>query len=453
MIEALLALNARVNAIVWGPPILVLIVGAGIIFTVVARFVQFSRLGQAFREVAGWRRVPGREGDLAPFKAMSVAMAGTVGVGNIAGVATAIALGGPGALFWMWLSGILGMATKMFEVILGIHYRTRDPQGNIIGGPMQYITRGLGPSWKWLAVLFCFFGAFSAFGIGNMVQANSVAAGLARFGVPLWVTGVALIVLVGMVTVGGIRRIAQVCAVIVPFMIILYLIGSFFIVVLRLGELPGALALVFRHAFTPIAPIGGFAGASVMAAMRYGIARGVFSNEAGLGSAPMAHATAQTDHPARQGLWGVVEVFIDTIVVCSATGLAIVLTGVWTGGATGAALTMEAFANIFGVLGGVIVVIAMVLTAYDTALAWCYYGETCVSYLGGPRARLPYRLLFLPFLLVGAMGRLPAVWDIADTLNGLMAIPNLIALLALLGIGVKLLREFQSGAAWQPLDD
>jgi AGCS family alanine or glycine:cation symporter len=453
MLEILLDFNARLNSLVWGPPMLALIVGAGIIFTVVARFVQFARLGQAFREVAGWRRAADGQGDIAPFKAMSVAMAGTVGVGNIAGVATAIALGGPGALFWMWVSGLLGMATKLFEVILGVHYRARDAEGQIIGGPMQYITRGLGPSWKWMAVVFCVFGAFSAFGIGNMVQANSVAAGLARYGVPLWVTGAVLIVLVGLVTIGGLRRIAQVASVIVPFMIALYMLGSLGILVTRLGQLPEALALIFRHAFTPAAPIGGFAGASVLMAMRYGIARGVFSNEAGLGSAPMAHAAAQTDHPARQGLWGIFEVFVDTIVICSATGLAIVLTGVWTGGATGAALTMEAFKSIFGGVGGVIVVIAMALTAYDTALAWCYYGETCVSYLGGPRARMPYRVLFLPFLLVGAMGRLPAIWDIADTLNGLMAIPNLIALLALIGVAVKLLRDFQRGAAWQPPAD
>jgi len=453
MIERLLDLNDRLNAIVWGPPMLVLIVGAGIVFTILTRAAQFARLRESFREVLGWRKKPDREGDITPFKAMSVAMAGTVGVGNIAGVATAIALGGPGALFWMWVSGFLGMATKMVEVMLGVHYRRREPGGVIVGGPMQYITRGMGPQWKWLAVLFCIFGAFSALGIGNMVQANSVAAGLATYGVPRWVTGVALVVLVGAVTVGGLKRIADVCAVIVPFMIALYMLGSLGILVTRFTALPEAFALIFKHAFTPAAGVGGFAGATVMMAMRRGIARGVFSNEAGLGSAPMAHATAQTDHPVRQGLWGIVEVFLDTIVVCTATGLAIMLTGVWTSGETGARLTMLAFENIFGKLGGVVVVVAMALTAYDTALAWCFYGETCTSFLAGPKLRVAYRYFFLPFLLIGALGALTAVWDIADTLNGLMAIPNLIAILALSGVVIKLLRDFAQGVPWQPPAD
>ena len=459
MPEWLMKLNSQVNGVVWGPPMLILLVGAGVFLTLRTRFVQFAKFGTMCRETLGkiFRRGPAGEGDVTPFQAMTVAMGGTVGVGNIAGVATAIAAGGPGAVFWMLVSGVVGMATKFAEVVLGVHYRAREADGPMVGGPMMYITRGLGRRWKPLAMAFCLFAALAAFGIGNMTQANAVATGLFAepFHIPKWVTGLGLLVAVGLVTLGGIKRIAKVAMFCVPFMCTLYMLGALAAIVIYFGKLPAVAALVFRHAFTPTAAVGGFAGAAVRQAIRFGIARGVFSNEAGLGSAPMAHATAMTDHPARQGLWGIFEVFFDTIVMCSATALVILLTGVWQSGAKGADLTMAAFAVPFGkTLGNPLVALCMALTAYDTILAWCFYGETCSSYLfgHGKIVRMVYRVAWLPFILLGALGRLEPIWDISDTLNGLMALPNLIALLALSGVVWRLSRGFFAGEAYQPPD-
>ncbi|MHC4917590.1 MAG: alanine/glycine:cation symporter family protein [Planctomycetota bacterium] len=434
---------------------LILLVGVGVYITVRTRFIQFSKFGLMCRETMGkiFRRGPGKEGDVTPFQAMTVAMGGTVGVGNIAGVATAIAVGGPGALFWMLVSGILGMATKFAEVVLGLHYRRREPGGPMVGGPMTYITRGMGPGWKWLAGVFCVFGALAAFGIGNMVQANAVAGGMEHFGVPRWVTGALLVVAVGLVTIGGIKRIANVAMVCVPFMCAIYILSALAVIFINVTGVPAAVVLVFKSAFTPTAATGGFIGAGVMLALRKGIARGVFSNEAGLGSAPMAHATATTDHPARQGLWGVFEVFFDTIVMCSLTGLVILLTGAWTSGKDGEALTMFAFSAAFGQkLGYGIVVLSMILTAYDTLLAWCFYGETCSAWLlgSGKVTRMVYRVIWLPLTVVGAMGALKVIWNVSDTLNGLMALPNLIALVVLGGVVVRLTRGFLAGEAYVP---
>jgi len=459
MIDWLLEVNTRVNDVVWGPPMLVLLVGVGVYITVRTRAVQFRKFGFMCRETMGKivHRGPRAEGDVTPFQALTVAMGGTVGVGNIAGVATAIALGGPGAVFWMLVSGLIGMGTKFAEVVLGMHFRRRVPGEPMMGGPMLYIERGLGRRWRWLAVLFAAFGALAAFGIGNMVQANAVAGGLEDFlHVPRWVTGVGLILAVGLVTLGGIRRIAQVAMVCVPFMCTLYLLGALVVVVLYVGRIPDVAVLVIERAFTPTAATGGFAGAAVLMTIRFGIARGVFSNEAGLGSAPMAHATACTDHPARQGLWGIFEVFVDTIVMCSLTALVILLTGVWDSGESGEMLTMTAFAQPFGRnLGFGLVVLCMVLTAYDTNLAWCFYGETCTAYLFGHGyvMRRAYRVLWLPFTLLGALGQLEAIWSVSDTLNGLMAVPNLIALLVLTGVVVRLTRGFLAGQPYRPPDD
>ena len=455
--QFLMELNSRINSLVWGPPMLVLIIGVGFYITVRTRWVQFAKFGLMARETMGkiFRRGPTAEGDVTPLQALTVAMGGTVGVGNIAGVATAIAMGGPGALFWMFLSGLVGMATKFAEVVLGVHYRVRRPGEPMMGGAMMYIERGLGARWKWLAMLFSLFGALAAFGIGNMVQANSVADGMKYFGVPPMVTGLFLVVAVGLVTLGGIKRIAQAAMVCVPLMCTLYMLGAFVIILVNAASLPSVVALVLHSAFTPTAAAGGFAGAAVLMAMRYGIARGVFSNEAGLGSAPMAHATAMTDHPARQGLWGIFEVFFDTIVMCTATALVILVTGVWSSGENGAKLTMSGFNAVFGnTLGSGLVVFCMVLTAYDTLLAWCFYGETCAAYLLGlgKTVRTAYRVVWLPFTLIGAMGSLKAVWDIADTLNGLMALPNLIAVVALMGVVVRLTRGFLAGEPYQPFE-
>jgi AGCS family alanine or glycine:cation symporter len=445
--EFLVELNASINSIVWGAPMIIAIIGVGIYVLIRTRFIQFAKFGLMCRETMGklFKKEKKAEGDVTPFKALSVAMGGTVGVGNIAGVATAIALGGPGAIFWMWISGLLGMGTKFAEVVLGVNYRKREKDGPMVGGPMVYIKDGMGKNWAFLAVIFALFGSLAAFGIGNMVQANSVADGLLSFGIPRVFTGLFLIIAVGLVTIGGIKRIANVAIVTVPFMTIIYILGALFIIVTQIGKIPEAFSLIFRHAFTPIAATGGFAGAAMRHAIRYGIARGIFSNEAGLGSAPMAHATAITDHPARQGLWGIFEVFVDTIIVCSATALAIIITGAWTSGKSGAPLTMHAFQLVFGTRAGFsLVVLSMVLTAYDTILAWCFYGETCVAYLFKRGARAVYRVIWLPFTMIGALGKLEAIWAISDTLNGLMAIPNLIAIVALGGIVAKRTKEFLS---------
>ncbi len=451
----------RLNGnVIWGTPMLILLVGVGVYVTIRTRLFQFAKFGLMCRETLGkiFRRGAKAEGDITPFQAMTVAMGGTVGVGNIAGVATAIAAGGPGAVFWMLVSGLVGMATKFAEVVLGLHYRQRKPGEPMIGGPMMYITRGLGRRWKPLAVLFCIFGALAGLGIGNMVQSNAVARGMEQaFGVERWLTGMILVLAVGAVTVGGIRWIAKVAMVFVPFMCGVYMLAALVIIAAHVPQIPGVVWLIIERAFTAQAAVGGAAGTTVMMAIRFGIARGVFSNEAGLGSAPMAHATAKTDHPARQGLWGIFEVFFDTIVMCSLTALAILLTGAAASGETGARLTMEAFGLFYGAqLGGWIVVFCMILTAYDTNLAWCFYGETCSSWLlgHGPVVRVSYRLLWLPFVFLGAMWKIDFVWAISDTLNGLMAVPNLIAIFALGGVVVKLSADFIAGRPYQaPLEE
>ena len=454
--EVLKHLLESINSVLWGPLLIVLLLAAGLFITARTRMVQFVRFPLAMRETFGkalQRRKPGAQGDVSPFQAMTVAMGGTVGVGNIAGVATAIALGGPGAIFWMWMSGLLGMATKFAEVVLGVHYRRRDPGQPMIGGAMRYIEGGMGRQWKWLAMLFALFGGLAAFGIGNMVQANAVAEGMAHFGVSPWVTGGILVVCVGVVTIGGLKRIAAVASVFVPFMVGLYILGGLTVIVLHISRLPEVLGMIFRQAFTPTAATGGFIGAGVLMTIRQGMSRGVFSNEAGLGSAPIAHATARTDHPARQGMWGILEVFLDTLVVCTITALVVLLSGVWSSGARGATLTMQGFATTFGVaIGFPLVVINMILTAYDTLLAWGFYGETCMAYLlgHGLLVRKIYRLVWLPCTLLGALGTLDVIWGIADILNGLMAFPNLIALFALSGVVVRLTQGFLAGQPYTP---
>ncbi|KPK97513.1 MAG: hypothetical protein AMJ95_08575 [Omnitrophica WOR_2 bacterium SM23_72] len=442
MVDLMVKFNSALNELLWGPVLILAILGIGIYLTVGTRFVQFFKLPFVFKE-ALVRKKRGLEGDITPFQALTVALGGTVGVGNIAGVATAIAMGGPGAIFWMWISGLLGMATKFGEVVLGIRFRMRQIRGPMIGGPMVYIRRGMGRKFRTLAGAFAILGALAAFGIGNMTQANSVAMGMAEFGVPRIATGMVLLLAVGLVTIGGLRRIAHVATFCVPFMCILYSLGALLIIIVNFAKLPQAIALIFQSAFNPVAATGGFMGVTVRQGIRWGIARGIFSNEAGLGSAPIAHATAKTDHPARQGMWGIFEVFIDTIIMCSLTALAIIITGVWSSGENGAVLTMSAFENVFGKnLGFSVVVFSMILTAYDTMLAWGFYGETCSAFLFGPRARDYYRILWLPPIIIGSLGKLEAVWAVADTLNGLMAIPNLIALGFLSPVVFKLTKEF-----------
>ena len=442
MTDLLASANAWLNGLVWGPPMLVLLVGTGVLLTIVTGAVQFRRLGTALGEVLGKLRRPGTgEGSVTPFQAVATALASTVGVGNIAGVATAIAVGGPGALFWLWISGIFGMATKFSEIVVALHYRERDSAGTMRGGAM-YTLRKLG--YPRIGATFALLTALAAFGIGNMVQANSVAQSLeSTFGASPPVVGFVLVLLAGAVILGGIRRIAAFAEVLVPFMALVYIGGGLVVLALHAGAIPAAIRLVFEGAFSGTAATGGFAGSTIMLAMRYGIARGLFSNEAGLGSAPLVHAAANTDHPVRQGLYGIFEVFVDTLLICTTTGLVILVTGAWEGGETGAALSGKAFeAGLPGVWGDTLVTTGLVLFAFSTLIGWSYYGETGIVYLLGSRAALPYRLAWLVFIYLGAVGSLQVVWSVADTLNGLMALPNLLSVLLSIPLLRRLQREF-----------
>ena len=369
-------------------------------------------------------------------------LAATVGTGNIAGVATAIFLGGPGALFWMWCTALVGMATKYCEVVLAVHYREKDERGEHVGGPMYAIKNGLGKKWLWLGTAFAIFGGFAGFGIGNMVQVNSMAAALqTTFNVPLWVTGVVTMVFVGMVILGGIKRIGKVAATLVPFMCVAYIIAAFVVLVVNAAEIPAAFEMIFTYAFSPAAATGGFAGAAVMAAIRFGVARGIFSNEAGLGTAGIAQAAGTTNSPVRSGMIGMLGTFIDTIIICSMTGLAIITSGVWTSGASGAALSAAAFESAMPGVGGYILTIALVVFAFTTILGWSYFGEKCWEYMVGTKSILPFRILWVVAVPFGAIAQLDFAWLVADTLNGLMAIPNLLSLLLLSPIVAKLTKD------------
>lgn len=436
-------LNEVINNFIWGPVMLVLLVGTGVYLTIRTNFMPITKLGYILKNTLFkiFEKDTTGEGEITAFQAVSTALAATVGTGNIAGVATAIAIGGPGAIFWMWLSALFGMATKFAEVVLSIEYREETEDGRFVGGPMYYIANGLNA--KWLAYIFAIFAAIAAFGIGNMVQSNSVAASLeVTFGVPKLVTGIVLAILVALVMFGGLKRIATVTEKLVPFMAAFYILGGLIILIMNISKIPAAFGLIFRSAFSGSAAAGGFIGSTMGLAAKMGIARGVFSNEAGLGSAPIAHAAATTDHPVRQGLWGVFEVFMDTLVICSITALSILVTGVWNSGETGAALTTMAFETSIPVIGGYIVSIGILLFAFSTLLSWSYYGERSAEFIFGPKVINPYRIIFIPFIVIGAVGGLEVLWDIADTLNGLMAIPNLIGILGLSGVVIKLTKDF-----------
>jgi AGCS family alanine or glycine:cation symporter len=443
ILKSIEALIGKLGAFVWGPPMLIFLVGTGFYLTIALRGVQFRQLFHSLWLALVKRKEDTEEpGDISHFQALMTALSATVGTGNIAGVATAIAAGGPGALFWMWVTGLVGMATKYGEAVLAVKYRTRDENGDMCGGPMYYISKGLG--WKWLGTLFAVFSAVAAFGIGNMVQSNSVADAVhATFHIPFYVTGLSLMVLTALVVVGGIKSIGRVAGVVVPIMIIFYMAGALLIIVLNISAVPAAIALIIKSAFTPSAATGGFAGATVMLAMRMGVSRGVFSNESGLGSAPIAAAAAQTRHPVPQALVSMTQTFIDTIIVCTMTGLVLIMTGAWESGQTGAELTTSAFQ--FGIAGGqYIVAVGLILFAYSTILGWCYYGEKSVEYLFGERAVKPYRYVFVLFVGLGAVAKLNFVWALSDTFNGMMAIPNLIGLLALSPVIIRTTREYFS---------
>lgn len=443
--EAFQKAISEISNVVWGPPMLTLIVLSGIVLTSRLGLIQIRKLVTGLKYAFGAKgRANAKDGDVSPFQALMTALAATIGTGNIVGVATAISLGGPGALFWMWVIAFLGMATKYSEALLAVKFRVKDDAGRMNGGPMYYIERGMGSKWKWLAVAFAVFGSVAAFGIGNMVQANAVAGNVATlFGVEgdgaktvSLVTGVILAVLTGLVILGGIKSIGRVAAFLVPIMASLYMVGCLYIILRFAGEIPAAFALVFSDAFTGTAATGGFAGSTIMLAMRMGVARGVFSNESGLGSAPIAAAAAQTDEPAEQATISMMGTFIDSILVCSLTGIALIVTGVWTGGGDAAAgMTQEAFSKgLPGSAGGIIVGIGVITFAYSTLLGWSYYGERCIEYLFGLKAIVFYRIAWVVAIVVGAIGGLKLVWSIADVLNAMMAVPNLIALLALSGV-------------------
>ena len=440
--EILTNLFKELNAIVWGPAMLVLILGTGIYLMTGLKAMPLNRIGYGFRMLWQGRKRAG-EGDISPFNALMTSLSATIGTGNIAGVATAIFMGGPGALFWMWCTALVGMATKYAEAVLAVRYRETDEAGNHIGGPMFYIKNGLGSRWAWLGTLFAIFGALAGFGIGNTVQANSVADALnSKLGIPHLATGFTMAVLAALVLIGGIRRIATVAGKLVPFMAISYILAGAVVLVINASAIPEAIALVFKHAFTPIAASGGFAGAAVWAAIRFGVARGIFSNEAGLGSAPIAHAAATTDSPVRQGTVAMLGTFIDTLVICSITGLVIIVTGAWNSGENAASLTSLAFESALPGVGGYVVSFGLVLFAFTTLLGWSFYGEKCVEYLFGMRAITPFRVLWIIAIPIGANSSLDFIWLVADTLNALMALPNLLALLLLSPVVFQLTRDY-----------
>lgn len=426
--EFITGIISAINGIVWGVPMLVLILGVGIFLTIGLKFMPIFNIGRAFKLLWSGRDADG-QGEIPPFQALMTAMSATVGTGNIAGVATAVFVGGPGALFWMWLTALLGMATKYAEAVLAVKYREKGANGAYVGGPMYYIKNGMGEKWAWLGTLFALFGTVACFGIGNAVQSNSIAQALeSNFSFSPLIVGLVVMVLAGAVIIGGLKRIGRFAGALVPIMALAYIIAGVVILALNIDKLGGAIALVFEYAFTPASAQGGFAGAAVWMAMRYGVARGVFSNEAGLGSAPIAHASAQTSDPVRQGLVAMLGTFLDTLIICSITGLVIIISGEWTSGQSGAALTSAAFDQVLSGWGGYLVAISLAVFAFTTIVGWSVYGERCAQYLFGEKAVTPFRLIFVLALPVGSVMELNFVWLLGDTLNALMAIPNLIAL-------------------------
>jgi len=438
---------------IWGPWFLIpLLLGTGLYLTIRLGGLQFIRLGSALRLGLLTRKDPGSDGDISQFQALTTALAATVGTGNIVGVATAIGIGGPGALFWMWVTGLLGMASKYSEAFLGVRFRTTDSAGEKNGGPQQYLERGIrGPVGKVLGLSFSIFAVIACFGIGNMTQGNSIAQNLdSSFSVPTWVTGLVLTAFALIVLVGGIKSIGRVTAGLVPIMIVFYVLGAIYILIANVGELPAAFAQIFTEAFTGTSAVGGFAGSAIIIAVQFGVARGIFSNESGMGSAAIAAAAAQTSHPVRQGLVSMTQTFIDTIIVVTCTGLVIIATGTWnqidpeTGEQISPALmTGEAFSHgLPGDWGHIIVTLGLVMFAGSTILGWSYYGERNVERLFGRRAVMPFRIIFSLVVFIGCTVQLGVVWAFSDAMNGLMAFPNLIGLLVLSGLVARETRQY-----------
>ena len=446
--------------IVWGPVMLVLLVGTGIWLTLILRGLQFGMLfyalKQAFRPHPKKDDGSDHEGDVSHFGALMTALSATIGTGNIAGVATAVVTGGPGAVFWMWITAIFGMATKYGEGVLAVKYRVTNSKGEMSGGPMYYIENGLGKKWKWLAFLFAFFGVMASFGIGSTVQANSVAQAVhSSFGIDTWITGVVLTLITAFVVLGGIQSISRVSSVVVPFMAVLYIVGGLVVVAMHFDLLLPALKVIMQDSFTGQAVAGGVVGTVI----RYGVARGVFSNEAGMGSAPIAAAAAKTDHPVRQALVSMTGTFLDTIIVCSITGIVLVMGILQSNGGAfavptlkGAALTTATFDAMLSGYGGWVVTIGLIFFAYSTTLGWCYYGEKCATYVFGDKSVPMYRVIYVATVMLGTVLSMDMVWAAADTFNGLMAVPNLIALLLLSKVIVQETRDFKAKRASGELD-
>ena len=434
--EGLIPVLDSIDSFMWGPPLITLLVGTGIYLTLRLKLLQVIRLPKALSLI--FKAKNHGEGDVSSFKALCVALAATVGTGNIVGVATAVKIGGPGAIFWMWMAAFFGMATKYAEGLLAVKYRSTDANGNIAGGPMYYIRQGMGEKYKPLATFFAAATILVAyFGIGTFPQVNAIVdSAEISFGLSKVLTGFVLTVLIAAITIGGLQSIAKVASKVIPFMAVMYIAISLGLIVMNLDGVPAAVALIFESAFTGAAAAGGFAGSTIMMAMQNGIARGVFSNESGLGSAPIAAAAAKTKEPAEQGLISMTGTFIDTLIICTMTGLALVLTGVWQGDAAGAAMTSAAFATAYGNIGSMLLTVALVLFAFTTILGWNYYGERACIYLFGTKGVMPYRIIFIALIASGGFLKLEAIWILADIVNGLMAIPNLIALIALSGVVV-----------------
>lgn len=449
-VEVVSTVNAQINSVVWGPIMLTLLIGTGLLLSIRMGFPQFTKFAYVMKNTIGSlfnsKQHKKDDSGVSPFQAVATAMAGTIGTGSITGIATALVSGGPGAIFWMWISALLGMVTKYSEIILSLHFREKNDEGLWVGGPMYYIQNGLGL--KWLAVLFAIFAALTCFGTGNATQANSISVALdATLGIdPFW-TAVVLTLIVGAVILGGIRRIASVNEKLVPFMAVFYVIVAVIALILNIDKVPAAFALIFQEAFNFQAAAGGAAGYGIMVAMRYGFARGVFSNEAGLGSAPIAHAASSNKNPVDQGIWGMFEVFFTTIIICTLTALVIITTGVMeTTDYIGSALSIAAYNAVIPGIGGVGVTLATVLFATSTTLGWAYYGEKAVEYLfhKSKLAVTIYRIVYVAFVFIGAAGgsgSLDLIWGISDTMNGLMAIPNLVGIIGLSGIVVKLTKD------------
>ena len=436
--DAVEAINNPINGFAWGWPTVILIAGTGILLMVGLGFMPLLRIPYGLRMLLR-NPTSSSEGEISPFQALMTSMAATIGTGNIAGVAVAIAMGGPGAVFWMWLIAIFGIATKYAEALLAVHFREVDPLGNHVGGPMYYIRNGLGPNWAWLGGFFALFGMLAGFGIGNGVQSFEVSSALATIGIPRLLTGVVLGVLVFGVIIGGIKRIAQAASAIVPLMSLFYVIACLVIILSNISEVPAAFSTIFSNAFTGEAAASG----TLTQVILMGFKRGIFSNEAGLGSAPIAHAADNTNDPVRQGTIAMLGTFIDTLVICTMTALVIITTGAYQSGESGSDLSIAAFNS--GLAGsGWVVTAGLVVFALTTVLGWGFYSERCTEYLFGVQAILPFRLVWVAVVVIGAVaGNRGVVWDVADTLNGLMAIPNLIALVLLSGTVFRLSKNYQ----------